>query len=201
MENVTLFLLSIFGERLATVIGAMIPLIELKGSIVFARGVGLGFFEAFLYSFLGSTSVFFIAYFLFVPILNLLKKIKFFNLFALAVEDYFTDKSKTTGNVGNGLLNKIIAVFIFVALPLPLTGVWTGSVIALLLGLKFKYAFPFVALGNLVAGLIISALAELFLPYLNIILSALFIIALVVFIVLVVKIIIRMQKIRTNSSN
>ncbi|MBO5286006.1 MAG: small multi-drug export protein [Clostridia bacterium] len=201
MENVTLFLLSIFGERLATVIGAMIPLIELKGSIVFARGVGLSFFEAFLYSFLGSTSVFFIAYFLFVPILNLLKKIKFFNLFALAVEDYFTDKSKTTGNVGNGLLNKIITVFIFVALPLPLTGVWTGSVIALLLGLKFKYAFPSVALGNLVAGLIISVLAELFLPYLNIILSALFIIALVLFIVLVVKIILRMQKIRANSSN
>jgi len=45
----------------------------------------------------------------------------------------------------------------FVSLPLPVTGAWTGSVIAFLFGLKFKYAFPAIAIGVLIAGVIVTA--------------------------------------------
>lgn len=43
-------------------------------------------------------------------------------------------------------------LFIFVAIPLPGTGVWTGSLIASLLDLRFKYAFPTIVAGNLIAS-------------------------------------------------
>lgn len=54
---------------------------------------------------------------------------------------------------------------------------------------EFKDAFLAVAIGNLVAGLIISVLAELFLPYVDIILYSLFAVALVLFVIFVIKII------------
>ena len=46
-----------------------------------------------------------------------------------------------------------LAIFIFVAIPLPGTGVWTGSLLAAMLDLRFRYAFPVIAVGHLVAGL------------------------------------------------
>lgn len=50
---------------------------------------------------------------------------------------------------------KYISLFIFVAVPLPLTGCWTGSGIAAFMGLNLKKGLPIIFLGNLVAGLII----------------------------------------------
>ena len=70
-----------------------------------------------------------------------------------------------------------------------MTGVWTGTAIAVFINLDFFKAFFAVAAGNLVAGLIISVLAELFLPYVDMILYSLFVIAAVMFVVFVVKII------------
>ena len=61
---------------------------------------------------------------------------------------------------------KLIGLFIFVAIPLPLTGVWTGTLIALFIGLDFYSTCISVALGNVVAGVLIS-LILLFFPWLN----------------------------------
>lgn len=47
-------------------------------------------------------------------------------------------------------------LFIFVAIPLPGTGVWTGSVASFLFGIRFWYAFPMMVGGVLVAGLIVT---------------------------------------------
>lgn len=54
---------------------------------------------------------------------------------------------------------KYTALFLFVAVPLPLTGCWTGSGIAAFMGLKLKVGLPIVVLGNLVAGLLVMALS------------------------------------------
>ena len=56
-------------------------------------------------------------------------------------------------------LVKYASLFLFVAVPLPLTGVWTGSAIGVFLNTKFRYAFPCIILGNLVAGLIVMGLS------------------------------------------
>ena len=73
----TEFIRELVGNDLwATIVMSLVPLIELKGGIVFARLAGFDFLNAFLLAFLGSTLVFFPIYFLLKPILNLIKKIK-----------------------------------------------------------------------------------------------------------------------------
>lgn len=53
---------------------------------------------------------------------------------------------------------KYLSIFLFVAVPLPLTGIWTGSAVAAFLNTKFRYAFPCIVIGNVVAGLVIMLL-------------------------------------------
>lgn len=197
----TAFLVKIFGDVWGTAVMSFIPLIELKGGILFAHSVNLGFIKSFVIAYLGSTAAFFLVFFLLVPILNLLKKIRFIKTFADKVELYFKRKAKETlekrADKNNGKITetfiKQIGVFIFVAIPLPMTGVWTGTAVAVFLNLKFKEAVLPVILGNVVAGLIISALAVLFkaiwtVKALDYVLYALFAIAFVLLIVFIVKV-------------
>ena len=95
--------------------------------------------------------------------LNLLKKVKFFRFLAEALEDVFRDKAKKiqqdAGSEGKRInWRKALGVFLFVAIPLPLTGVWTGSAVAAFLDLKWKFSFPAIVVGNFVSGLIITLL-------------------------------------------
>ncbi len=176
---------------LTAMLVSLVPLIELKGAILFARASGLGFFSALGASYLGSTIVAIPIFFLLVPVLNLLKKIKWFNRFACKVEEYFKRKAESVKNKKGKLGEtgiKMLGVFIFIAIPLPMTGVWTGTAIAVFLGLKFKEILLPVLGGNLVAGLIISVLAELFLPYVDIILYILFALVVVMLVVFIVKV-------------
>ncbi len=198
----TKFLQQLIGnDFLATIIMSFVPLIELKGGIVFARSLGLDFFLAFALAYAGSTLVFFPIYFLLKPILELIKKIKIFSKLALKIESYFEQKandaieqqSKNGKKAKSGEYLKKLGVFIFVAIPLPMTGIWTGTAIAVFLGLKFKDAILPVVLGNAVAGIIISLLAELCialwsLEVLDYILYGLFALALVLLAIVIIKI-------------
>ena len=190
------------NDYLATFVMSFIPLIELKGSIVFARGAEMGFLFSLVLSYLGSTLVFIPIYFLLRPILNLLKKIGFIGKLANKIENYFQSKAEktlekhkeknNTKSVSEKLL-KQLGVFIFVAIPLPMTGVWTGTAIAVFLNLDFKDVIVPITLGNLVAGLIISVLSEICLVLWNIavldyILYTLFALAIVLLVVLIVKV-------------
>jgi len=49
-----------------------------------------------------------------------------------------------------------IGLALFVAIPLPVTGAWTGSLAAVLFGLKFKHAFLSIFIGVLIAGMIVT---------------------------------------------
>ena len=199
----TEFILKLIGnETLATIFMSFVPLIELKGGIVFARGAGFDFIQAFLLAFLGSTIVFIPIYFLLRPILNLLKKIKWFNKIASKIDSYFSDKASETlskqekeGNkkIRSETFLKRLGVFIFVAIPLPMTGVWTGTAIAVFFNLRFKDAVLPVVIGNFVAGLIISILAEVCLSFWNIavldyILYVLFALAIILLVIIIIKI-------------
>jgi len=189
------------NDFIATAIISFFPLIELKGGIVFARGVGYGFFEALGLSYLGSSLAFFPVFLLLIPILNLLKKIKWFNGLVLKIESYISGRAEKAliKKNGNGTNEKAatrikqLAVFIFVAIPLPLTGIWTGTAIAVFLGLKFREAVFPILLGNLVAGTLISMLAELCIAIwdisvLDYILWVLFALAAVLLIITIIKV-------------
>ena len=50
-------------------------------------------------------------------------------------------------------------LILFVAIPLPGTGVWTGSLIAALLDIRIKWAFPAILFGNMIAAIIIATVS------------------------------------------
>ena len=202
----TEFIKNLIGNDLiSAIITSIIPLIELKGGIVFARGVGFSFFEALGLCFLGSSFAFFPVFFLLKPILNLLKKNKTFEKFSLKIEGYFTDKAESViekrdikGDASEkdrkSLFYKRLGVFLFVAVPLPMTGVWTGTAIAVFLNMKFKDAVAPVVLGNAVAGILISLLAQACISFwdiaaLDYILWGLFALAAVILVITVIKVV------------
>jgi len=190
------------NDSIATVVMSFFPLIELKGGIIFARGAGLEFFTAFGLAFLGSTLAFFFMFYLLKPVLALLRKFKWFTKFIIKVEGYFDNRAKNA--LENGKAEKIEkrgdatyrkkrAVAIFVAIPLPLTGVWAGTAVAVFLNLKLKQAILPVAIGNFIAGTIISVLTIVFTKLfgpgsLDVFLSVMFILALVLFVGCLIKI-------------
>ncbi len=191
------------NDLISVIVVSIIPMIELKGGIVFARGVGFNFFEALGLAFLGSSLVVLPVFFLLVPILNLLKKIKLIDKLAIKAESYVQTKAneavetqkQKNGKALSETFIKQLAVFIFVAIPLPMTGVWMGTAIAVFIGLKFKDAILPIVVGNLVAGLLISGLAQLCLVIFNdiavldYILYTLFGLAVVLLVVMIIKIV------------
>ena len=187
------------NEYLATIIMSLFPLIELKGGIVFAQSAGIYWLTSFLLAYVGSTVIFVAIYFLLKPILNLLKKVKCFNIFALKIEGFFEKKANETLEEREGKskkiksknLLKILGVFIFVAIPLPMTGVWTGTAIAVFLGLKFNETILPIIIGNFVAGvliLLLSLLCSAIGISLDLVLYLLFALAIVLLVVTIIKI-------------
>ncbi len=174
---------------------SMIPLIELKGAIPIGTKLGgLDLLSSAGTAYLGSTLIVIPIFFLLIPIFNLIKKIPIFKKLVLKIEGVFKNKAEKIALKANGSAEEtarkimIISLFVFVAVPFPVTGVWTGTAIAVFLGMKFKDSILPLALGNLVAGSIITLLTWLFADYVDYIIYVLFAIALIMLVVLIVKI-------------
>ena len=71
--------------------------------------------------------------------------------FTFCIEKGEKGGKKLQATAGKGLF---VALLLFVGIPLPGTGAWTGSLIAALLGVKFKKAFPAVIIGICMATVI-----------------------------------------------
>ena len=88
------------------------------------------------------------------PIFNYLKKTKTFRKLVHRLTNKSLNKSHKIQKYGAwGLL-------VFVAIPLPGTGVWSGSLAAALLNMRFKWAFPAILIGNLIAGILIMGVSN-----------------------------------------
>ena len=179
----------VFGNHsmIATVIISMFPIIELKGAIPIGMSVdyfgeyALDGTSAFLLSLLGSSLVVPIIALIFTPILNWLKRTKLFRKFGEYIDQkvnkHKSDIDSKVDKVKSGTKSTIIKsllIFGFVAIPLPLTGVWTGTCVAVAVGLNLWQTCLSVILGNIVAGLIIVFVCSVF-PEIITILSIVFI--------------------------
>ena len=196
MGDFLLKLLSgINNPELTTLLVSAFPLVELKGAIPIGTGLGLSLVRSALLAYAGSSLVVIPVFFLLIPIFNLLKKIKFIKKLVQKIEAVFNKKAQDLAKKSDGApedkVRKIlmIALFIFVAVPFPVTGVWTGTAIAVFLNMKFKDSFLPIILGNLVAGSIITLITFLFKDYVNLIITVLFIIAIIMLIILIIKIV------------
>ena len=167
MGNIISFL---FGENswLGTIIISMCPLIELKGGIPagmskeFWGEFALSSIQSFLFALIGSSLVIFILPLIFTPILNFLKKTKIFKWLGDYIDNKVKKHSQEILIKKNSSLLKWWAIFIFVAIPLPLTGIWTGSCVAVAIGLDYWQTVSAVFFGNIVAGLIIYFVCSVF---------------------------------------
>ena len=142
------------GAETTVLIMSMIPVVELRGAIPVGMALGLTTYHSTILSFLGSMIPVPFILFGVRPVFELLRKTKLFR----GLVDRLTTKSLNKGH----RIQKFgaFALLIFVAIPLPGTGVWSGSLIAALLDMRFKYAFPAILVGNFIAGLIIMFLSN-----------------------------------------
>jgi uncharacterized membrane protein len=134
-----------------------VPLIEQRGAIP----VGILMYKinpltVFIVSFLGSLFPVPFILILFNIVFEWMKKFKFLSKF-----NNFVDKKVRKGSEKIERYKKI-GLIIFVAIPLPTTGLWTGSAVAAFLGLDFKKSFLSVALGGIISAAIITALSIIF---------------------------------------
>lgn len=140
-------------EQLIVLLLAAIPVAELRGAIPVAVEIlGLPWYYAFLLGILGNL--------LPVPVLLL-----FYGTFSRWVSRTPTGKrvtdwiySRTTKRASLIQKHQHVGLILFVAVPLPGTGAWTGSIAAHLLGMRFKHALLDIAIGVVGAGVIVTAL-------------------------------------------
>lgn len=192
------------NDYVTIIIIAMLPIIELRGAIPVAFSMGMSPFTALMVAFIGSSLVVPFLLLLLRPILTALKKIKFIGKIAQAIEEIFKEKAdkvlnnaKSKGRQINGEIStkyKLIGVLAFVAVPLPMTGVWTGSAIAAFLDLKFFPSLLVVLLGNLCAGIIMTLLSIFFIAYLDIILTVFLILVILILVSYIVTLIFKSNK-------
>ena len=131
---------------------SMIPVIELRGAIPVGIGMGLPLFPTYIVCIIGNM--------LPVPIIYLFaRKVLLWGKDKKLTGRFFTwilgkgekagEKIQNTAGVG-----AFIGLMIFVAIPLPGTGAWTGTLAASILNMKFKSSIIAVMLGVLIAGII-----------------------------------------------
>ena len=196
-EWLKMLFVKIFGthSEIATFLISMIPIVELRGAIPFGSAKSmwgnhaLSLWASFGVSVFGSTLVCVILTFLFWPIFNWLKKTKWFKKLADFIERKLNknsanieNKAKEEKNAKKIFWLKFWGVFAFVAIPLPLTGVWTGTCLGLFVGLSKMQTMISVVSGNVVAGLIMTLVSYFFADNTMIVLFA-FLILVVVFVV------------------
>lgn len=192
------------NDNWTIIIIAILPIIELRGAIPVAIGMEFNPFMALFLAYIGSIIVVPFLLLLLRPILNLMKRIKFINRIAIAIEDGFQEKADKVikkahekDKVIEGKIElkyKLWAVLIFVAFPIPMTGVWTGSAVAAFLDIKFFPALLVILAGNLCAGIIMTLLSVFFINYLDIIITSFLTLVIIVLIIYVITIIVRSRK-------
>ncbi len=134
---------------------SLLPVLELRGGLIAAKLLGVNFARAFVICYIGNI----------VPIpfiLLFIRKIFQFlrdkPLFSKIIEKLEIRSMRNSEKVKRwrdwGLL-------LFVAVPLPGTGGWTGALIAALTDMRIKKSFPIISLGVLIAGIIMSVFAYL----------------------------------------
>lgn len=150
--------LSGLNHELAVFLISMIPVVELRGAIPFGVALGMEWHTAYVLAVLGNiVPVPFIILF-FRPIIEYLEKTKLFGTLASKL------KNRTNSKIKNVNKYKILGLYIFVAIPLPGTGAWTGAAVAALMKMRIKHAFAAILSGVVSAGvimLIISKFGEL----------------------------------------
>lgn len=142
---------SLFGKIITTFAISMVPILELRGAIPIGVAHGLNIWTAIVVSVLGNlVPVPFIIIFIKKIFAWLRTKSQWLNNLVTRMEKRAEKKSEAVQKYA------FWGLFILVAIPLPGTGAWTGALVAAMLEMPMKRAFPSIALGVVGAGVIVA---------------------------------------------
>lgn len=137
------------------VIVAAIPVAELRGAIPVALAYGMPLQKAYVLSVIGNALPVIPILFLFQPVSARLRTFGPFERFFDWLSARTMRRSETIQKY------EMLGLILFVAIPLPMTGAYTGAIAATLLKMKFRYGFIGAMLGILIAGLVVSTLCAI----------------------------------------
>ena len=141
------------GEFCFTILVSMIPVVELRGGIPFGVTLGLPVWAAYLAAVIGNMLP---VPFILVYIRRIFQWMRRHRPRPNSLVDALERKAHLKGRTVTKY--KYLGLLLFVAIPLPGTGAWTGSLAAAFLDMPLRKAIPSVFVGVLVAGVAISAL-------------------------------------------
>ncbi len=147
-------LINSISPRLITFLIGMSPILELRGAIPYAFLEGLSWREAYIFAVLGN-------FLPVIPLLLFLEKVSTWLRRYPLFDRFFVWFFKRTRKRGKVIERfEALGLVIFVAIPFPVTGAWTGCAAAFLFKIPLKYSIPAVAAGVLIAGVIVTLASQ-----------------------------------------
>lgn len=145
-------------KYLAVFLVSMVPLIELRGAIPIALGMDLPTVPAYIVCVLGNMLPVPVIYFFARKVLLWGRDKKYIGkFFTFCIEKGEKGGRKLAQTAGRGGL--FVALMLFVGIPLPGTGAWTGTLAASFLNMGFKSTVASVSLGVIIAGVIMGVVS------------------------------------------
>ena len=145
------FLKTTLGKIIATFLISMVPVIELRGAIPYAKASGLNVWLAVAISIVGNlVPVPFIIIYIKKIFRFIRRHFPKFDGLITKLEKRAEEKATTVEKY------EFWGLFILVAIPLPGTGAWTGALVAAMLDMRLKRALPAIAAGVVAAGAVVG---------------------------------------------
>lgn len=155
MLQIILSCLKDIPKEYVVMIVSALPVSELRGAIPLALYYGISLNKAFWLSVLGNMLPVAPILFLLEPVSNRLRRFKLWSRFF----DWLFERTRRKADKIQKY--EALGLVMFVAIPFPVTGAWTGAVAASLFKIRFRYAFIAITIGVFFAGLIVSFLCTL----------------------------------------
>ena len=152
MINSIVNALSGLPKELITLIIASLPVAELRVAIPVAMAMGQPPLKTFILAIIGNLLPVPFLLFLFEPVSNKLRHFFLWRRFF----DWLFERTRRKASLVEKY--EALGLILFVAIPLPVTGAWTGCVAATLFKIRFRYAFPAIACGVFIAACIVTAI-------------------------------------------
>jgi uncharacterized membrane protein len=146
----------IFPPSISVFLMSMMPIVELRGAIPLGVGLGMPPIEAAIIAILGNSLVVPVLLMIVNPLFAHFKRLKAFRGFFTRYEDRAAKK------ISHYREYRLIGLFLLVAIPLPMTGAYTGCVAAVITKISFRRAAPTIIGGVITAGLIVYVLTYSF---------------------------------------
>jgi uncharacterized membrane protein len=139
---------TLLGKYIVIFIISLMPILELRGGLIAASLLNLPMWQSFLICFIGNIiPIPFILWFI-NPLFRKMRNLKHLGKFVLWCEKKANAKKGQIENL------KYLGLFLFVGIPLPGTGAWTGCLIAALLNMDKKKSLAAAICGVIMAGII-----------------------------------------------